>query len=291
MATDVTVTIASSVIRSDFAGFSRLGRLHEELLAYRSSNIKIDLSRVAWLDAHLAAPLLIVLRRAGTRGNTFEFINAQPDVALTLRKNRFFARAATDTHQTTMPTTEFSLTEGVKFSLYAKRHLNRKEVPDMSPALRGKFYEGIDELFANSALHSNATISLAVCGQFYPRNRRLDFTLADGGRTIAGCLRDSKIGPYSDDRAIAWAMEPYNTTRQGDIPGGLGSKLLREFIELNGGKLIVASRAGFWCQKGTTVIHSLLSHPFPGTAVILEINTADTNKYDLINPPSPKEIW
>ena len=190
-----------------------------------------------------------------------------------------------------MPTTEFGLSEGVKFSQYAKAHLNRKEVPEMSPALQGKFYEGIDELFANSALHSKATISVAVCGQFYPRNKRLDFALADGGRSIAGSLRDSQIGPYSDDKAIVWAMEPYNTTRQGDIPGGLGSKVLREFIALNDGKLIVASSAGFWCQKGTKVMYASLPYAFPGTAVILEINTADRNKYDLANPPSPRDIW
>jgi hypothetical protein len=161
----------------------------------------------------------------------------------------------------------------------------------MSKALRGKFYEGIDELFANSALHSNSTVNVVVCGQFYPRNRRLDFSLADGGRSISGALRDSKIGPFPDDEAIAWAMEPYNTTRQGDIPGGLGSKILREFIQLNNGKLIVVSKAGFWCQKGAKVIKSVLPHSFPGTAVILEINTADTNKYDLINAPSAKDIW
>jgi hypothetical protein len=94
MNTDVTVAIPASIIRSDAPGFSRLGRLSEELSAYRGLKIKIDLGRVAWLDAHLAAPLLIVLRRAGTKGNTFEFINAQPDVELTLRKNQFLSRTA-----------------------------------------------------------------------------------------------------------------------------------------------------------------------------------------------------
>lgn len=291
MANDVTIAIPASVIRSDTAGFARLGRLSEDLAPFKQTKIKIDLARVSWLDAHLAAPLLIVLRRGEVHGNTFAFINAQPDVALTLRKNRFFKREATDTYKTTMPTTEFSLTEGVKFSHYAKEHLNRKEVPEMTKALRGKFHEGVDELFANSALHSKAAIGVVVCGQFYPRNKRLDFALADGGRSIAGSLRDSKIGPYPDDQAIAWAMEPGNTTRQGDIPGGLGLKILREFIQLNEGKLIVVSRAGFWCQKGTKVVKSMLPYPFPGTAVILEINTADKNKYDLANPPSPKDIW
>jgi hypothetical protein len=164
-------------------------------------------------------------------------------------------------------------------------------MPEMSKALQGKFYEGIDELFSNSAIHSNATLNIAVCGQFFPRKNRLDFALADGGRSIAGALRDSKIGPFPDDQAIAWAMEPGHTTRQLDIPGGLGLKVLRDFIQMNKGRFIVVSRAGFWCQTASQVIQSMLPHPFPGTAVILEINTADRNKYDLANAPSPDDIW
>lgn len=286
-----TVAVTSGVIRSDSAGFSRLGRLAADLANYENTIIDIDLGRVAWLDAHLAAPLLIVLRHAQARGNRFRFVNAQPDVALTLKKNRFFARPADDVHKTTMPISEFELTGGVDFSKYAKAHLNRKEVPEMSPALRSKFYEGIDELFANSALHSRSMLKVAVCGQLYPRNGRLDFSIADGGRTISGCLRDSRIGEMEDHHAISWAMEPLNTTRQGDIPGGLGSKILREFIQLNGGKLIVASRSGFWCQKGHKVVSALMPNIFPGTAVVLEINTSDRNKYDLVNAPSANNIW
>jgi hypothetical protein len=285
------VPVHANEIRSDAAGFSKLAKLFDDLSGFNQANISIDLSKVSWLDAHLAAPLLIIARHVSTKRNTINFINPQEQVALTLRKNRFFTRLENDTYRTTMPITEFQLTEGVAFSLYAKKHLNRKEMPRMTPALRGKFYEGIDELFANSALHSNAKLKVAVCGQFYPTNGRLDFSIADGGRTIAGALRDSGRGSYRDDEAIAWAMTPLNTTRQGDIPGGLGSKVLREFIELNNGKLIVASSAGFWCQQGNKVVKFRLAHPFPGTTVVLEINTADKNRYDLVGAPSPSEIW
>jgi hypothetical protein len=95
----------------------------------------------------------------------------------------------------------------------------------------------------------------------------------------------------SDPRAIEWAMQDYNTTRQGDIPGGLGSKLLRDFIRLNKGKLVIASNGGFWCQSGTDVKMNRLSYAFPGTAVLLEVNTADKGQYDLASPPHPRDIW
>jgi hypothetical protein len=86
-------------------------------------------------------------------------------------------------------------------------------------------------------------------------------------------------------------MQDYNTTRQGDIPGGLGSKILRDFITLNKGKLIVVSNGGFWCQDGEGVRLLRLTHAFPGTAVLLEVNTADPHRYDRVAAPDPRDIW
>src|SRR5258708_37858410 len=106
----------------------------------------------------------------------------------------------------------------------------------MSKALQGKFYEGVDDLFANSALHSKALIPVTVCGQFFPKNRLIDFAIVDGGRGIPGAVRSTGRIFRSSVDAIAWAMEPGNTTRQGDIPGGLGSRILRELIALSKGR-------------------------------------------------------
>jgi hypothetical protein len=236
----------------------------------------------------------IVVRHAQARGNSISYTRPTPSIETLLRKNGFLsgAGAIADYHRTTMPVTEFSLEDAVKFSFYAKQNLDRKEMPKMSPALRSKFYEGIDELFANSALHSRSVRGVSVAGQFYPRLRRLDFTLADGGRGIPGSVHASfKDRMLTDPEAIAWAMEDYNTTRQGDIPGGLGSKILRDFIRLNKGKLVIASNGGFWCQDGQDVRMLRLSSVFPGTAVLLEVNTSDKGQYDLATAPNPRDIW
>jgi hypothetical protein len=256
------------------------------------SRVFIDLAKIDWFDGHMASPMRIIVRQAEVRGNSVSFTRPVADVETVLRKNGLLPGAIPDRHRTTMPVTEFDLQAAVEFSLYAKRHLSRKEMPRMSPALRGKFYEGVDELFANSALHSRSPFGVAVGGQFFPLRDKLDFTLTDGGRGIPGSIRASlRERTFSDPEAIEWAMQDYNTTRQGDIPGGLGSKILRDFISLNKGKLIVVSNGGFWCQDANVVMMSRLSHAFPGTAVLLEVNTADTQSYDLVAPPSPRDIW
>jgi hypothetical protein len=285
------IKISTSRISSDPVGFSNVARLHRDLSNLSRTKVILDFSRLAWIDGHLAASLHAIFLHARARSISFQYEGLSAAVAATLKKNSFLLPKQIDTYNTSIPLTEFDLNSAVPFSLFAKTHLQRKEMPSMSPALKGKFFEGVDELFANSALHSKSSLPITVCGQFFPKNRLLDFAIVDGGRGIAGSV--ASIGRrFSDEAsAIDWAMQPGNTTREGDIPGGLGSEILREFIALNGGRLIIASGAGFWCQNGRNVTKSPLRYAFPGTTVILEINTSDKNKYDLAAPPDPTNIW
>jgi hypothetical protein len=83
------------------------------------------------------------------------------------------------------------------------------------------------------------------------------------------------------EQAIVWATEARNTTKRGSIPGGLGLKLLVEFIKLNGGRLQIVSDAGYWCLAKDHSGAAPLKSPFPGTVVTIEIDTADTRSYAL----------
>lgn len=287
----VVLGIQSRRLRSDAEGFSRFARLHSEIAGLSGKEIHVDMSAVSWMDGHLASAFLVVALRARAANNTIRCLNTKPAVQNVLQRNGLFKTRIEDKFKTTMPVRQFQLDDGVEFSRYARQHLGRREMPQMSKALENKFYEGVDELFANSALHSKAQVPLVVCGQFYLKASRLDFSIVDGGRSIPGSLRESGIQQRSDAEAIDWAMVPGNTTRQGDIPGGLGSKILRDFINLNGGRITIVSGRGLWMQSDGKVIKEALSHPFPGTSVVLEINTSDTNQYDLVGGPDPREIW
>ncbi|MGV1817755.1 ATP-binding protein [Agrobacterium tumefaciens] len=285
------ILISAYELRSNLAGFRALGDLHHNLSEYSGTQIEINCGRLNWMDAHLGSPLQTILQHSRRRGNKHSLTNLDDSIRTILRKNHTLKISHPDTNHTTMPVTYFALDEEVDFANYTRLHMARREMPKMSTALQGKFYEGIDELFANCSLHSRSETKIVVCGQFFPRIEKLAFTISDGGVGIEGSLQRAGFKFESASLAIDWAMQPKNTSRHGDIPGGLGLRLLREFVEANDGKLTVASTEGFWIQSGDRIVTKPLRRPFPGTSVILEINTSDKKQYGLKEKTDPLNIW
>lgn len=151
----------------------------------------------------------------------------------------------------------------------------------MSKGLLKRFRESIFEIFSNAVLHSNTKMGIFSCGQFFPRQNKLDFTVADLGVGIRQNVGEYLGREISAIQATVWATEGNNTTKGGSVPGGLGLKLLGEFIDLNGGCLQIASDAGYWRRSNEGSSSIPLHHPFPGTIVNIEVNTADSHSYTL----------
>ncbi len=151
----------------------------------------------------------------------------------------------------------------------------------MSPGLLKKFRESIFEIFSNAVLHSSTRLGIFSCGQFFPKQNKLDFTVADLGVGIRQNVSEYMGRDISAAQAIVWATEKNNTTKGGPVPGGLGLKLLGEFIDLNGGCLQIASDAGYWRRSNKSSSSFTFGHSFPGTIVNIEINTADPHSYIL----------
>jgi hypothetical protein len=119
----------------------------------------------------------------------------------------------------------------------------------------------------------------------------MDFSVADLGIGIQQNLHERLGLDLPAEQAINWAMEGKNTTKFGPIPGGLGLKLLREFIELNRGRIQVVSDKGYWELCRGKVLTKVFPEPFPGTVVNIEINTADTKSYCLSSEITPDDIF
>lgn len=115
----------------------------------------------------------------------------------------------------------------------------------------------------------------------------------DLGVGIRRTVRDHAGLNLSAEEAIvwAWATKGRNTTKSGQTPGGLGLKLLTEFIKLNGGRRQIVSDAGYWCLQKNQVGTARLDLPFPGTAVSLELNTADSQSYMLSSELTDSDIF
>lgn len=283
-------------IRHDQAGFEALvhfAKLTEECFF---DVVEVDLSTTTWLDADMCAALGAILYRLNSHMNTVDLSNAGEKLEQILSKNGFLShygrQPVSDRWGTTIAYQRFEVRDDRYFAGYIENELiQRSEMPAMTDALKKKFRESIFEIFSNAVLHSRTQLGIFSCGQYYPKRQRLDFSVADLGIGMRENIRKSLGLDLLPEKAIAWATQDRNTTKRGPVPGGLGLKLLREFIDLNGGSIQIVSDAGYWRRTNCQTSSARLSHPFPGTVVTLEINTADSNSYALVSELTPADIF
>ena len=237
-----------------------------------------------------------VLYQLGENLNTIRLNNVHSSVENILSKNGFlshYSREKRPDHWgTTILYQRFDVKDDRYFADYIEHELiHRSEMPVMSSGLLKKFRESIFEIFSNAVLHSRTELGIFSCGQFFPKRDRLDFSVADLGVGMRQNIKDNTGFELSPEDAIIWATEGQNTTKRGPVPGGLGLKLLREFIDLNGGCIQIVSHAGYWKRENRATMTAPFDYPFPGTVVTVEINTADTNSYKLASELSTEDIF
>ncbi len=277
--------LAIGEIRSDFGGYSRLAKLAADGADLWFDNLELDLSSCAWFDANMSAPLGVVLAQVSDRLNDVKIRGLRHDVNAILTKNQFLVGYGypprEDTYGSTIPYRRIQADDGRYFTGYVNRHLKREELPKMSEALSRRFKDSILEVFTNAAAHSETTLGVFTCGQYFHKTHRLDFSVADAGIGIRRKIAKELNLRMNSDKAIEWALQEGHTTRKGSIPGGLGLKLLREFVTLNKGRIQIVSDRGYWELDAGREILKRMDHSFPGTVVNIEINTADTSSYRL----------
>jgi len=270
----------------DLKGFEALVSLWVKTKDCEFDDIQIDMKAVTWFDADMCAALGAILYRLGADLNTVKLENISPKVENILSKNAFLCHYGRekipDTYGTTIPYQRFDAKDDRFFAGYIETELiHRSEMPTMSLGLLKKFRESIFEIFSNAVLHSRTELGIFSCGQFFPKKHRLDFSVADLGIGILKNVKEHTGIDFSPEDSIKWSTEGSNTTKRSSIPGGLGLKLLMEFIDLNDGCIQIVSDAGYWRRENRKTFVRRLGQSFPGTVVSVEINTADMQSYAL----------
>lgn len=283
-------------IRSNQDGYDRLAELAKATAKLTADRLELDLSRVSFLDANMAAPLGAVLADIADRFNAVEIVNVPQMVERILRKNGFLTQfrylPLDDNNRTTIPFKRLQLTDEGLFEDYLQRHLKAKGIPQMTEGLGKVFKQKLFEVFQNAVIHSESELGIFVCGQWFPQMQKLDLTIADAGIGIRDNVRryfgDPKIASVP---AIRWALQEGHTTKKGKQPGGLGLKFLHDFARLNKGRIHIVSRFGFYEFNAGQESFAKLENDFPGTTVTLEVNTADTSAYCLASEASRDGIF
>ncbi len=250
----------------------------------------------SWFDADMCAVLGAVLCLMVDDLNTVHLSNIPPGVKHILSRNGFLSHYGRekmpDRWNTTVSYRRFDVRDDLHFASYIEdEYAQRPEMPDMSPELLKKFRHSVLELFSNAVWHSQTRLGIFSCGQFYSQKNRLAFTVVDLGIGMRQNIKNCLGLELSSTEAIVWCTTGSNTTRRGSIPGGLGLKILCDFIDLNGGCIQIVSDDGYWQRERQRVTYTTMSNRFPGTAVNILINSADPKTYVLSSELHPDDIF
>jgi hypothetical protein len=287
-------------LSSDFDGFTALAKLAADAGQLEASEFELSFASLPRFDPNMAAPLGAVLATVAGRGSHISMSDVPRHLEDILRKNGFlplFGYPAPERlSATALPYTCFNLAEidasqpvaktrTQLFYDYLETHLQDKGLPDLAHDFPLRLQMCLGEVFANAETHSESSLGVFVCGQFYPTQQRLDITIADSGITIPERFLRRFNVYWEPLRILRWALKEGKTTKQG-TPGGVGLKLLREFVCDNQGRVQIASGRAFWQFQDGKDEFTELENALPATVVTVAVNTA--NWHVPASPPSKK---
>lgn len=291
------ISIGEESLKSDYSGFKRIINLHQQIKTINSED-KLIVDMPLWFDANMCAPFGAILSILSNK-NVRITLDCKDHVMEILQKNQFLPKfgfdkpSKPDDYDTTIEYFQFDVNDDNNFKKYVETHFgnNVHGFPKMSQELLRRFRESLYEIFGNSVFHSE-TNHIFACGQYFYLQNRLDFSIVDLGIGFHGNINEKMNLHLSPKEAIVWAMEENQTTKKGGtVPGGLGLKLIKEFIEKNNGKMQIVTYNGYWeFSKGRTILNTFSSN-FPGTIVNIEINTADSSYYFLESETDYENIF
>ncbi len=177
-----------------------------------------------------------------------------------------------DGYQTTIEYLKLKPEHGRYFTeVLVTKLLSHPEYPDLASEAKKKIYESILEIFDNAKHHSE-TMQIYTCGQYFPQKNSIKYTITDTGIGIPERIFKTYGRKLDSRRAIEWAIEYANSTKQ-NASGGIGLYDLKDFIAKNQGRIHIVSADGFYELDPSGERFLLFDKPFPGTIVNMEFCT------------------
>lgn len=283
-----------TTINSTFQSFQKLISLYEGNKDKMFSNIHIELHH--FFAANMSAALGAVLDKLTSNFNDIHFDQIDQPIENILLKNDFLTYYGkirqVDHNRTTIKFQKLKPTDGKYFKSYVIKELiegHISDLPQMSNGAKEKIAEAIYEVFVNAQIHSD-TQFIYTCGQFFPTKNKIEFTIVDTGIGFKNRVNSRFNANLTAEQAIKWAIQDRKTTKK-EISGGIGLAVLKEFIEMNKGKMQIVSNEGFYEYSTRVEFSSKFKGQFPGTIVNLLFRTDDRNNYYLKNDININNIF
>lgn len=276
-------------IYSDYNGFQFFINLYKQLQDISFSTINIDFRNTIWFEANLCAILGSILNFTQGNFNEVTLSNLNPQLQNILSRNNFLASfqgtRIPDFNDTTIKYRKSKLTDEQLIYEYLEDELvGKTNFPKLSNPAKNEIIRSIFEIFSNAVIHGDCQYVYS-CGQLYPRKEIscINFTIVDLGKTIKNNVNSFLESNMTGMESLLWAIKENNTTKpkRNNIPGGLGLKIIRDFIRLNNGKIQMVSSDGYWEYIRGKEESNVFNFEFPGTIVNINFNLNDESFYYL----------
>lgn len=270
-------TVKPYPLRTGYEGVARLMEFYRYACGFKFCSITLDVSLVNHLDANLSALIMAMATKLQVKSNVSLRIKIGKGQDIFLRNglishleghgnnNRY-----ADDRKSSIALTSFKpFDEDFYRDYLANRFFAHRSLDHIPQEIKDVLRDLYLEVFTNIGLHANTKLPVFACGQYFPVNKALKFTLVDLGEGFLKKIRVSTKGRVTkDESAIVWATEGANSTKDKSIhgPGGTGLKELKKYCDTNNGSLHICSGAGYVCFKDRKFIHCL-STSFRGSII------------------------
>jgi hypothetical protein len=288
--------LPSSVI-SDIEGFTYLSKVTADLLNVEEESIFFDFSECTYFEINLCCILGSAFQDGVNEGKKFYLSNVENSIKNALQNIGFLERdsetiSGNNSNQVTY--TRFKIDDEIAIMHYVEHELlDKPGIPMLTNDLKKEIVRNILEIYVNAVVHAECQYVYS-CGSVHKRSSyaELHFTLVDIGKTIKRNVNNFLGKEYDGGYAINWATSDYNTTKVNES-GGLGLKLMKQFLLNNNGKMQIVSSDGFWQFTKDNTQMTTLVNEFPGTIVNLIFNLKDTKLHylDQETTPAVSEIF
>lgn len=247
---------------------------------HNAKNLEIDFSRCDFLRQNAVAFLGGMFSYVKMNGGTVSIKTDSMTSAIekNLEQNGFLYAMGEDVPPwdgNSIPYRQDLHEDLQKISRYLEQKWIGKGWLNIQPALAQVIVSNVLEIYSNAFTHGYSPNGVYSCGQNYPTLEELKITAVDFGIGIPKSVRNylQSIGRpngISDDQTLQLAFKEGFSTRP-DL-GGMGLKLLKEFIHLNNGQMDIYSHRGHAIIDTNGERYEMLNSFFKGTVVNISIN-------------------
>ncbi|MDY5795492.1 MAG: hypothetical protein SPJ84_06670 [Fusobacterium gastrosuis] len=265
--------IFPNIIRNDFKTI----KFFNDLLADCDKEIFYSMENVNFFDASMVTYFHSINRQLYKTHEKIFYDKIQNEIEAFFLKNKYAKNfnikylnlELEDIHKTYIEFTTMNKDDDSAFYIITKNIVNKKLI-NFNNEMQAAFLTLIGEMANNSYEHGKTNVAY-FCGQYYPKIKKLSFSISNLGNTIVENVK-SKEANFSNLECFKWIFKLGTTTRKDGTSGGQGLYELKNLVKkLNGDITIISGNDYFHINKEQEEIYKRLENNYSGTTFIINI--------------------